>query len=114
MIHGDLLTARTHVFRALGDRIRLEILEYLKEKSPLTVSEICERLGREQNLISHHLSCLKNCGLVSSGKNGKNVYYSIKGRKILQILSLADDHVRGILENVLSCEVVKNSSKGGR
>jgi len=114
MIHGDMLTARIHLFRALGDRVRMEILEHLKEKSPLTVSEICERLGKEQNLISHHLSCLRNCGLVSAEKDGKNIRYSLKGREILKIVEIADKHVRGILENVLSCEVVKIGSKGRR
>jgi len=108
MIYGDMLTARAHLFRALGDRIRLEILEHLRAESPLTVSQICERLGREQNLISHHLSCLKNCGLVNSEKNGKNVHYSIKSKKILKITDLADEHVRGILEDVISCTVVKD------
>lgn len=111
MLYGDMLTARVHLFRALGDRIRLKILEHLRKKSPLTVSEICERLGRGQNLISHHLSCLKNCGLVTSEKNGKNVYYSIKSEKISRITDLADEHVRGILEGVLSCEVVRDVKK---
>ncbi len=111
MIYGDMLTARAHLFRALGERVRLEILEHLREESPLTVSEICERLGREQNLISHHLSCLKNCGLVSSEKNGKNVHYSIKSEKVLKITDLADEHVRGILEGVLSCEVVRDHER---
>ncbi len=112
MIYGDMLTARAHLFRALGDRVRLEILEHLRERSPLTVSEICERTGREQNLISHHLSCLRNCGLVSSEKNGKNVLYSLRSRKILRITDLADEHVREILEDVLSCNVVRDEGKG--
>ncbi len=111
MIYGDMLTARVHIFRALGDRVRLEILEHLKEKSPLTVSTLCELSGKEQNLVSHHLSCLKNCGLVSSKKDGKNVNYSLKNKNIIKIINLADKHVRDILENVLSCEVVKNNSK---
>jgi DNA-binding transcriptional ArsR family regulator len=107
MIDGDLITAREHLFKALGDRTRLEIIEMLREFGEMSVSDIQAKLEKEQNLISHHLSCLKNCGIVSSRKNGKSVIYSIRNKRILKLITISDEHVRSLLESVLSCEIVK-------
>ncbi len=107
MIHADMNTARAHLFRALGDMTRLEILKLLDNAGSLSVSEICGRLKKEQNLISHHLGCLKNCGLVKTERNGRSIIYSIKDEKILKLLEIADSHIVNVLEGILSCEVVK-------
>jgi DNA-binding transcriptional ArsR family regulator len=106
MIHGDLLTARVHLFKALADRTRLRILEMLSKEGELSVTEIYRRLGRPQNLISHHLACLKNCGLAKTRKQGKQIYYSLRTRNVLKLFSRADAHVRDVLESVLACEIV--------
>ena len=106
MIHGDLITARIHLFRALADRTRLEILDLLRERGEMSVTAICEAIGKEQNLTSHHLSCLRNCGLAQTRRDGKNIYYSLRNEKVTELFSKADAHVREVLESVLSCEVV--------
>ena len=108
MIDGDLQTAQAHFFKALGDRTRLAILKMLSERQPLSVTEIYQKLGHAQNLISHHLTCLKNCGLVSAQKQGKQVFYRIRSRKILKLMNLTDAYIKDILESVLFCEVVSD------
>ncbi len=112
MIEGDLQAARAHFFKALGDRTRLDILKMLREDERLSVTEIYQKLGHAQNLISHHLTCLKNCGLVSAEKQGKQVFYRVRNKKVLRLLTLADSYIRDILESVLFCEVV--SEEKGR
>lgn len=108
MIHADLTTLRAYLFRALGDPTRLEVLGILEEEGPLSVSEICKRLGKEQNLISHHLGCLRNCGFVKTERKGRNIIYSLRDEKVLEILRIADTHIVDVLEGILSCEVVKS------
>ena len=61
----------------LGNKLRIEILVLLMEK-PRTVQEICKILGREQSLISHSLSQLKECSFVDFRKDGKSSIYYIK------------------------------------
>ena len=114
MIDGDLQTARAHFFKALGDRTRLDILKMLKEDKTLSVTEIYQKLGHAQNLISHHLTCLKNCGLVSAEKQGKQVFYRVRSKKVLKLLALSDSYIRDILESVLFCEVVSEDKGRGR
>lgn len=106
MIDGDLLTARVHLFKALSDRTRLRILEMLSKEEEMSVTEIYRRLGKPQNLISHHIACLKNCGLATARKQGKQIYYRLRNKKVLKFFDRADAHVRDVLESVLACEIV--------
>ncbi|CAG1009719.1 MAG: metalloregulator ArsR/SmtB family transcription factor [Candidatus Methanoperedens sp.] len=108
MLHGDLTTAKKYFFSALSDETRLSILYALKENGGMCVNDICEATGKDQSLISHHMACLRNCGLVNTEKDGKFVVYSIKNELISQILDLSDKHVKEMFEGILSCEVVKN------
>jgi len=113
MIDHDMHTARVHFYKALGDRTRMDILKMLSNGNSLTVTEIYRRLGREQNLISHHLACLKNCGLVAAKKEGKQVFYRIRNKKVLKLLKLTDVYIKDILESVLACEVVSEDKVPG-
>lgn len=111
MLNGNLTTANKCFFGALSDETRLSILYALKENGSMSVSDICNATGKEQSLISHHMGCLRNCGLVNSEKNGKFVIYSIKNNLISEILDLSDRHVKDMFEGILSCEVVKNKKR---
>jgi|GEM_PF-174393 len=94
-------------FAALADKTRLQITLFLLSKEGATVQEISESLGKSQSLISHHLACLRNCGVVRVEKRGKFSYYSVTGEQVAQILRRAVEHVRSYSSSILSCEVVK-------
>ena len=64
------------VLRALGDETRLKILSFLFN-GEFSVSDISEGVGVEYSQISHHLSVLRNAGLVSDSKEGKFVIYKL-------------------------------------
>jgi len=63
--------------RALADGTRQTILKMLQEKGEMCVGDIVDAFATSQPTISHHLGILKNMGLVSSRKEGKQVFYSI-------------------------------------
>ncbi len=108
MLDRDLYNAKCALLKALSDETRIKILEELRRKKKLNVSEICERLGKDQSSISHHLYCLRNCGLVSTEREGKFIVYSLNGReRVAKILDLVDEHVKESLEAILRCEVVR-------
>jgi DNA-binding transcriptional ArsR family regulator len=69
--------------RALGDGTRQKILEMLLEQE-LCVSDIVEAFHMSQPAISHHLNILKQFGLVTSRKEGKQVYYAINRRNVTE------------------------------
>jgi len=111
MLNGDITTAKKYFFSALSDETRLSILYALKENGGMYVNDICKATGKDQSLVSHHMSCLRNCGLVNTEKIGKFVVYSIKNEIISKILDLSDKHVKEMFEGILSCEVVKNKKR---
>jgi ArsR family transcriptional regulator len=62
--------------KALSDDTRQRILEMLLEDE-LCVGDIVDAFDISQPSISHHLGVLKQFGLVTSRKEGKQVYYAI-------------------------------------
>jgi DNA-binding transcriptional ArsR family regulator len=62
--------------KGVGDANRLRILCLLQE-GERCVCEIWQALDLPQNLTSHHLSVLKEQGLLRSRKKGVKVYYAI-------------------------------------
>lgn len=62
--------------KAVSDPTRREILELLK-KEVLSAGQICEHFNTTGATISHHLSILKNAGLIIDRKDGKNIYYEL-------------------------------------
>jgi DNA-binding transcriptional ArsR family regulator len=104
MLAGDLNKARTALLKALGDETRLEILRLLQREGELNVTQVCEKVGKEQSNVSHHLTCLRNCGLVSTRREGKNIYYRLNGEeRVTKILELIDEHVTKVMESILAC-----------
>ena len=63
-------------FKALSDPTRRKILELLQEKS-LNAGEIAEYFHITKPSISHHLTILKNSGLIVDERHGQNIVYSL-------------------------------------
>src|SRR5215813_3198317 len=63
-------------FRALGDPTRLRILR-LVAATPLNVSELVSIVGVAQSSVSHHLSKLRQLGLVREERAAGFTYYSL-------------------------------------
>jgi len=64
------------VLRALAERDRLRIIHWLR-CSPRNVGELAKLLGRSVASASHHLSVLRQAGLVQDEKQGKFVVYRL-------------------------------------
>ena len=62
--------------KAVGDHTRLQILRLLLEGEHC-VTDIARSLGLAQPRISHHLTILRNSGLVLDRRNGKQIIYSV-------------------------------------
>ena len=76
-------------FKIFGDSTRMSIL-FALDGEPMCVCDIAALLGMTKSAVSHQLKILRQSDLVTYRKSGKNVIYS-----------LADDHVRDIIEKAL-------------
>lgn len=62
------------VFQALADPTRRKILKLLGDGG-LTAGEISSQFEMSQPSVSHHLSVLKNAGLVTAERDGQFIRY---------------------------------------
>ena len=63
-------------FRALSDPTRRAVLDILKDGAK-TAGEISAHFEMTAATVSHHLSVLKEAGLVSDDRRGKYIYYEL-------------------------------------
>jgi DNA-binding transcriptional ArsR family regulator len=63
--------------KALGDETRQRILEVLLSQGEMCVGDLVNTFNLSQPTISHHLTLLKNAKLVTSRRDGKQVFYAI-------------------------------------
>ena len=73
-------TARA--FWALGDPARQRMLRVLEEAGELCVSDVVGHFEMTQPAVSHHLKILREAGLLTARKRGKEVYYSINSNEL--------------------------------
>ena len=66
------------MIKAISHPMRLAILGYLGDGRQMSVTEIHNLLGIEQSSASHHLGILKDKGILSSIRQGKNTIYRLK------------------------------------
>ena len=83
----ETLTSIAELFKGFADPTRVHILCLLLTMDEMCVTDIAERTGVSQSAISHQLRLLKQMHLTKVRREGKNMHYS-----------LADDHVRTILQ----------------
>ena len=62
--------------KALSDKTRRDILMMLKDKK-MTAGEIVDCFNMTGATVSHHLSILKEAGLVRTQRQGKYIYCEI-------------------------------------
>ena len=86
ILDEEQLFNMAELFKAFGDPTRVEILSLLLQQE-LCVGDIAAAVALSQSAISHQLRILKQMHLIKFRRDGKNILYS-----------LADDHVRTILE----------------
>ena len=72
-------------FKALSDPTRREILQLLRA-GPLTAGEIAAHFASSGATVSHHLSILRDAGLVLDDKQGKYIYYELNMSVVDEIL----------------------------
>ena len=81
----ELETAAS-MLKAIAHPLRIAILNHLDGGKKLTVTEIHELLQIEQSTTSHHLGILKDKGVLSSKREGKNTFYFMKHAKLSNIV----------------------------
>jgi ArsR family transcriptional regulator len=73
--------------RAMGHPVRQKIVHVLFE-GPNSVGDIADAIDAGQSVVSRHLSILRRAGIVSSQRQGQEIYYSVSNPKIVEVCNL--------------------------
>lgn len=81
------------LLRALAHPVRLSVILELRE-APRCVHELVDILGVTQPLASQHLRVLREAGLITGTRRGREVAYEISDDHVLHIAVDAITHAR--------------------
>src|SRR4028119_2128886 len=87
--HDTDVTAAVCLFRSLADPTRLALVRHLALGEHRVV-DLVAHLGLAQSTVSGHLSCLRNCGLVTARAEGRASLYSLARPELLDLLAAAE------------------------
>lgn len=72
----DLFEQNRPMFTALGDPIRQQLLITMLRGEKLSVQELTAQTNLSRPAVSHHLKILKEAGIVTMHKQGRQVFYA--------------------------------------
>lgn len=86
---ADTVRRAAELLQAIADPARLGLVELISH-GEVCVAELVAATGANESTVSQRLRTLRDRRVVTTRRDGKHIYYS-----------LADDHVRGLVEAVL-------------
>ncbi len=89
---------QVRICKAFANSTRLRILDLLASQE-YTVSELQVALGVTTPNVSQHLAILKAAGVVTTRRDGKQIYCSLTMPEVKQACSLIREVLRGQIRN---------------
>lgn len=74
------------ILKSVAHPVRLAVVELLSENDELSVGSIQARVQTEQSLLSHHLTLLREKGIIACRREGKSILYRLQERNLLRAL----------------------------
>ena len=81
------------VFSALGDEQRQRILLMFERDEELTIKDIFEACPLSRTAVSHHVGVLREAGVLSEEKRGKEVFLKPDPDVVLEALARLRDYI---------------------
>jgi DNA-binding transcriptional ArsR family regulator len=73
------------VFAALASPVRREVLRLLREGGPQSVQDLAGHFAMARPSFSEHLRVLRDAGLVSERKNGRQRFYRLEAIPLTEV-----------------------------
>jgi len=67
-----------HILKAIAHPWRVSVIAMLANGEKMNVTDIYTRLSTDQSSASHHLSILRECGVLKTYRQGKFIMYGLK------------------------------------
>ena len=86
----DVFEKRAEILKAMAHPARLRMVDAISSGRK-SVHELAELVGLDISTVSRHLTVLRNADIVTREKNGRNVYYSLRFRCVLNFFTCVED-----------------------
>ncbi len=87
----DILLQLSDEFQLMSDPNRLKILHCVSQ-GEVCVCDLSAVLGLSVSAVSHQLRLLRAMRLVTSRREGRNVYYSLDDEHVAKLMRMALEH----------------------
>lgn len=101
---------KANIFQALSHPTRIAIVEALRD-GELPAGVLIERLGLEQANASQHFAVLRTKNLVTSRKEGNQVFYSVRDPLLIDVLDILRRYFQSHIEESMSMLKELNDTK---
>jgi len=81
-------------FKALADPTRREILRLLR-RGEMKAGDLSERFDMTKPTMSHHFAVLKDADLLTSRRDGQQIWYGLNTTVVQDLMAWAMDLIRG-------------------
>lgn len=88
------MAADNKAFKALGDPTRRDILDLLR-RGEMTAGDLAQRFDMTKPSMSHHFSVLKEADLITSRRDGQQIWYGLNTTVVQDLMAWAMDLIRG-------------------
>jgi DNA-binding transcriptional ArsR family regulator len=93
---------RARFFHGLADLSRMSLLEALRDGEK-TAGEAAVAAGLSPSNASRHLACLRDCGLVESRQDWRQVHYRLAGG-VAELLDTNDHFIERVADRIVACD----------
>ena len=98
---AELRRFKAEIFQALGHPTRIAIVEALRD-GEVSAGHLIEQLGLEQANASQHLSVLRSKQIVTSRKDGNQVFYTLRDPILVEVLDIMKRYFQNHLSQTMS------------
>ena len=84
------------MFRAVNNKLRLQILYMLHDNKRMMVKALYKKMGLDQSTTSQHLAILRKAGVVHTKREGKCTYYSIAYERLKELHTSAAEVLKNL------------------
>jgi DNA-binding transcriptional ArsR family regulator len=81
-LRDEQLAQAAPLFAALGDPVRLDIVQRLCRQGPLPTVQLRQGTRISRQAITRHLQVLEDAGLVASGRVGRDRQWKMQARQL--------------------------------
>ncbi len=87
MSQSELRRFKAEIFHALAHPTRIAIVEHLRD-GERSAGELTEAIGLEQANASQHFAVLRARQVVTSRKEGNQVFYTLRDQALIEVLDI--------------------------